>query len=377
MKHLIRLLTILVLIVLMTASGLAQSDLQQQTILMTFIPNIQFAPTYVAIEAGYFAEAGAEVSLEYLNEPEVVDLVAANENQFGIVSGEQVILAASQGRPIVYVYEWFQEYPIGIVYSADMQISSVNDFAGLHVGIPGRFGATYTGFTSLLQSADMVETDVNLEEIGFVAPEVFCVGAVDASVVYVNNEPIQIRNRAQNGDCGDVSDVNVLHVSEVIDLVSNGIITNQEIMDNDPEFVQAMVTAYDAGLSLTINNPARAYLLSAAHVEGLPLDDEFRAALETLADEQDVFLESNPDREAVATSREAMYTTLAEQFDSETLLQFEVLLASIELWDADQLGYTDAQSWVNMQDTLIALNQLESAIELESLYTNEFLPAGE
>ena len=72
-----------------------------------------------------------------------------------------------------------------------------------------------------------------------------------------------------------------------------------------------------------------------------------------------------------------MFSTLNEQFDSDTLLQFEVLLASIDLWDADQLGYTDAQSWVNMQDTLIALNQLDAAIDLEPLYTNEFLPEGD
>lgn len=377
MKYLSRLLIIFVLTILMVSSGLAQSDLQQQTILMTFIPNIQFSPMYVAIEAGYFAEAGAEVSLEYLSEPEVVDLVAANENQFGIVSGEQVILATSQGRSIVYIYEWFQQYPIGIVYSDDIEINSVEDLTGLHIGIPGRFGATYSGFTTLLESADMVETDVNLEEIGFAAAEVFCVGAIEASVVYVNNEPLQIRNRAQNGDCGDVSAVNVLPVSSIIDLVSNGLITNQEFIDTDPEFVRAIVGAYDAGLSLTINNPARAYLLSVAYIEGLPLNDNFRAALEALADEQDIFLETNPDREAISASHEAMYDTLAEQFDSETLLQFEVLLASIELWDADQLGYTDAQSWVNMQDTLIALNQLDAPIELENIYTNEFLPEGD
>jgi NitT/TauT family transport system substrate-binding protein len=253
----------------------------------------------------------------------------------------------------------------------------MSDFTGLHIGIPGRFGATYTGFTTMLESADMTESDVNLEEIGFVAPEVFCVGAIDASVVYVNNEPLQIRNRAQNGDCSDVSDVDVMSVSDVIDLVSNGIISNQETIDTDPDFVGSMIAAYDAGMSLTINNPARAYLLSAAYIEGLPLDDDFRAALETLADEQDTFLESNPEREAVAESRDAMYSNLSEQFDSETLLQFEVLLASIPLWDAEQLGYTDAQSWLNMQDTLIALNQLEAPIELESHYSNDFLPEGD
>ena len=364
-------------LLLLPSASFAQDDLEEQTLLMTFIPNIQFAPTYVAIEAGYFADAGYSVSLEYLDEPIVVDLVAADENQFGIVSGEQVILAGSQNRPIVYVYEWFQQFPLGIVYPDTIEADGIEDLADLRFGISGRFGASYIGLTSLLNSAGMVESDISLEEIGFSAPEVFCVGGVEASVIYVNNEPLQISNRAAQGDCGDVTGVNVLPIADVVDLVANGIITNQDMIDNNPEQVAAFVGAFDAGLALTINNPARAYLLSAPYIEGLPLDMGFEEALLTMADEQDEFLTTDPTREEIAASRAAQFETLAEQFDANTLLQYQVLLASIEIWDAEQLGYTDADSWSNMQDTLITLNQLEEAIDLEGLYSNDFLPAGD
>src|SRR4051812_19719196 len=66
---------------------------QPERFLLTFIPNIQFSPMYVSIEQGYFSEAGYDVSLEYLNEPDVIDLVAAGQVHFGVASGEQVILA--------------------------------------------------------------------------------------------------------------------------------------------------------------------------------------------------------------------------------------------------------------------------------------------
>lgn len=366
-------LTSILLILSLPITSIAQDDLDEQTLLMTFIPNIQFAPTYVAIEAGYFESAGFDVSVEYLDEPLVVDLIAAGENQFGIVSGEQVILAASQGRPVVYIYEWFQQFPIGIVYSDALEVDNINDLIDQRFGIPGRFGATYSGFISLLESADIAETDISLDEIGFAAPEVFCVGAVDASVIYVNNEPLQIRNRAQNGDCGDVTGVNVLPISEVIDLVSNGIITNQDMIANNPDTVSAFVGAFNQGVASTINNPANAYLLSAAQIEGLPLDDDFRTALETLAEEQDAFLLDSPSREAIADNRLAQYQVLSEEFDADTLLQYEVLLASIVLWDADQLGFTDVESWSNMQETLVTLGQLETIADLSTLYTNDFL----
>jgi NitT/TauT family transport system substrate-binding protein len=377
MKNLVRLIMVIVLSALLAFSATAQEEYDDLTILMTYIPNIQFAPMYVAMNGGFFESESLIVELEYLEEPTVVDLVAASEQQFGVVSGEQVILAASQGRPIVYIYEWFQQYPVGAVYSADREVTSFADFAGLRVGIPGRFGANYSGLVTFLDVADMTESDIEVQEIGFNAPEVFCVGAVDTAIIYINNEPLQIRNRAQQGDCGDVTDVNVLPIGDVVDLVSNGIITNQETRETNPELVQSVVRAYNDALALTINNPAQAYLLSASLIEGLPLSDDLETALELLAEQQTTFLETEPDTETLYASHQAMYETLAAQFDADTLIQFQVLLASIPLWNAEQLGYSDLASWENMQDTLIALEQLGEPVDLESIFTNEFLPASD
>jgi NitT/TauT family transport system substrate-binding protein len=371
MKNFHRIL-LLGLLLISSISVTAQEDTR---LLLTFMPNVQFAPAYVGIEAGFFEEAGFNVSLDYLDENVIVDLIATSEDQFAVVSGEQVILSASQSRPVVYVYAWFQDYPVGLVYSSELEVETMADLTNMRVGIPGRFGASYTALGAFLTASGMNETDIAVEEIGFNAPEVFCVGAVDAAVVYINNEPLQIQNRADAGDCGDVTEVSVLPISSAIELVSNGLVTNQDSVENDAEDVAAFVGAFDSALALTINNPARAYLMSATHVEGLlPPSDEYQTALEALAAEQDVFLESNPEREAIAESRAAMYESLAAEFDADTLLQFEILLASIELWDAEQLGLTNAESWVNMQDTLLGLGHLTDAVDLETLYTNEFLP---
>ncbi len=372
-----RIVMLFIILTMLVTPGMAQAQPEPHTLLMTFIPNIQFAPMYAAIGAGHFTDAGIDLTLEYLNEPDVVDLVASGQYQFGVVSGEQVILAAAGDRPVVYVYEWFQQYPVGVVSDAALEVESVSDLTGLRVGIPGRFGATYSGFTTLLETADMAETDVQLEEIGFAAPEVFCVGAVDASVIYVNNEPLQISNRATNGDCGEVAEVTVLYISDVVDLVSNGLITNQDTATNQPEFVREFVAAYDAGLRLTIQNPARAYLLSAPFIEGLPLDDALREAMEAQAAELETFAPGDLTMQERYEQHAAFRATLAESFDDETLLQFDVLLASIPLWDAERLGYTDLASWENMQETLLSLELLEAPVVLDTIYTNEFLPEAE
>lgn len=355
--------------------AIAQDDLAEERFLLTFVPNIQFSPLYVAIEQGYFQEAGYEVTVEYLNEPDVVDLVAAGQANFGMVSGEQVITAVSRQRPIVYVYEWFQQYPVGVVVDAASDIEQPSDLAGKRIGLPGRFGASYSGLTTLLMANDLTERDVELQEIGYVAPDVFCTGGtVDAVVVYLNNEPLQIQLRADAGECGDVESVRVLPVAESTDLVSNGVITSTDLLETDPDYVAAIVSGFDQGLRDVINNPARAYLLSEAHVEGLPLSDTLREQLTTLADEQDAFLAEDPTREEIAASRTTMLETLQSAItDPAERIQFQVLLASIDLWDAVQLGHSDIASWEAMQSILLELGSLDDAIELDGIFTNQFV----
>lgn len=372
MRNRIRIIVMTAIWLALAASARAQ--LIDERILLTFIPNVQFAPFYVGIESGRFAEAGFKVSLEHLQEPEVLDLVAVGQANFGIVSGEQVILARSRGRDVVYVFEWFQQYPVGLVYDSARDLSDLSNFKDMVIGVPGRFGASYSGLTTLLASAGLAEDEIDLREIGFNAPEVFCLGGVDAAIVYINNEPLRIQQLASAGDCGDVADVDVITVASQVDLVSNGLIVSRAILNEDPEAVTRMVGALGAAVRDVINNPAAAYLASLKHVDGLPTEDALVEALRAAAAQQELFLASAPDREEIAQSRQLLAAALAERFDSEALAQFSVLLRTIALWDADQLGFSDLQSWRAMSETLAAMGVLdEDAGALEDAFTNRFV----
>ncbi|MCC6892532.1 MAG: ABC transporter substrate-binding protein [Anaerolineae bacterium] len=368
---------VFLLLLLLSFSALtvhAQEEPTKQTFFLTFIPNIQFSPVYVALENGDFTAANIEVELEYSDEPLGVDLIAANERQFGLISAEEVIKARANGRPVVQVYEWFQKYPIGIVVSDSSGIESVADLKGRKVGVPGRFGASYNGLTALLTANGLTEADIALEAIGYNAPDVFCVGGVEAAVVYINNEPLQIQQRADEGNCNGVTGLRVFPVSDAVDMVSNGLLTNEQTIAENPELVSGMIAAFDAGLRTTINNPAEAYLISAKYVENLPMSDELKAALETAAAAQDEFLAANPDRAAIAESRAALLADLQETFDSATLIQFEVLLNTIDLWDADQLGLADTASWEATQSVLVDMKFVTTPIDMTTAFTNSFLP---
>lgn len=365
------------LLLALSASTVGAQTVVDQTFFLTFVPNVQFSPIYVALEKGYFAENGFNVTIEHGDENVGVDLIAAGERQFGLISGEEVIKARANGRPIVTIYEWFQRYPVGIVTAEGNGIESVADLAGRKVGIPGRFGASYNGLIAILTANGMTEDDIQLEEIGFSAPDVFCLGAIDASVVYINNEPLQIQQRADAGECGDVKQVKVFPVAAAVDMVSNGLVTNEETIASDPQLAQAMVTAFDAGLHDAINNPAEAYLISAKYVENLPLSDKLKTALEIAANGQESFLQGDPSHEAIAASRQALLDALSAQFDAAELIQLRVLMSTIELWDAEQLGYSNRFSWEVAQAVLMQMGFISDPINLDAAFTNDFLPGAE
>jgi NitT/TauT family transport system substrate-binding protein len=363
------------LLLIIVVPGVSAQTATDLTLFMTFIPNIQFAPVYVALEKGYFSDADINLTIQHGDEPDGLNLIAAGELQFGVIGGEQVILARANDRPVVYVYEWFQKFPVGVVAPSQIGIVTAADLKGRKVGIPGLFGASYTGIVALLAANDMTERDIQLDAIGFNAPEVVCLGGVEAAVVYINNEPLQIQNRADAAECGETTDLNVISISDAVDMVSNGLITNEATIAENPEMVRAVVAAFDRGVQDSINNPASAYLFSSLYVENLLTNEAFEAALETESANQDDFLSTSPDREVIAASRDAMLERLSEQFDAATLEQFRVLLNTIELWDADRLGYSDLASWEVTAETLTTMGFLQTQTDLEAAFTNDFLPA--
>jgi NitT/TauT family transport system substrate-binding protein len=290
---------------------------------MGFVPNVQYAPFYVADQKGYFAENGIEIDFDHsLFENDAVKLVGTDEIQFAIVSGEQVLLSRAQDIPLVYVFEWFQKYPIAVVSKSEAGIVEPSDLAGHSVGLPGRFGASYVGWRALLAEAGLTEDDVTTEEIGFTQVAAVSEDVVEAAVGYANNEPVQLTQAGY--------DVNVLYVSEYVDLVANGLVTNEKTLVENPDLVAAMVDAIARGLADVLADPDHAFTVSQDYVEGLDGDT---------ADAQRIVLDE-----------------------------------SVKLWEAPRLGMSDLSSWEQTQTVLLDSGLLAEPQDLEAVFTNEFVP---
>ena len=130
----VALLVLMVGIVAACGQGDQASPTEKVTLAMGFIPNVQFAPFYVAVEKGFFAEEGIDLEFDYGWETDLLKLVGSDELQFAIASGDQVILARSQGLPVVYVPNWYRRFPVCVVSLPQAVIHDPRALAGTNMG---------------------------------------------------------------------------------------------------------------------------------------------------------------------------------------------------------------------------------------------------
>jgi NitT/TauT family transport system substrate-binding protein len=328
-----RFVAVLVVIVLCAAGGFlsgcgpAEPEVPSQgvTLAMGFIPNVQFAPFYVALEKGYFADEGIEVEFDYGWETDLLKLVGGDELQFAIASGDQVVLARSQGLPVVYVMNWYRRFPVCVVSLTDAGIREPADLVGRRVGTPATYGASYIGWRALLDAVGLDEAEVELVSIGYTQPAALSEGQVDAAVCYAMNEPVQMRASGQA--------VDAIYVADYANLVSNGLITNEKSIRERPELVQSMVRAALRGLAYTLEHPDEAFDISLKHVPEAASDDETEA------------------------------------------INRDILAESVEFWAADpgELGRSDEASWRASQRIMQEMGLLGEEGDVTAMFTNQFV----
>jgi NitT/TauT family transport system substrate-binding protein len=314
-------LVVLCVPLLLAACGGKPTAATHLKVTLGYIPNIQFAPMYVTVSKGYFANEGLDVELAYMDENQAAALVGADEIQFAVISGEQVLLARAQELPVVYVAAWYQQYPVSVVAESAQGIHTPADLRGKTIGLPGLYGANYIGLRALLHAGGLTEADVTLDSIGYTQVESLVTGRDQVVSVYTANEPVQLRSRGYQ--------IDELRVADYVQLASNGIITNEKTIANNPDLVRRMVRAFLRGLSDTISDPETAYQISMNFVEGLTAGDP---------------------------------------------VQKQVLSTTIELWKTARLGASDPKAWENMQSVLLDMGLLTNPLDLSKAFTNEFIP---
>ena len=322
------LFVLMLMLVLVSFAGCAPAtestpkEMTDITVAMGFIPNVQFAPFYVTQEKGYFKEEGLNVTFDYGMETDLIKLLAADEIQFVVGSGDQVILARSQGLPIIYVLQWYQQFPVSIVSLAEKGIESPEDLVGRLVGTPAMYGASYVGWKAMVYGAGLPEAEINLQTIGYTQMASLLEGRVDAAICYVANVPVQLRQAGHQ--------INEFLVSDYIDLVSNGLLTNETSVNERSETVGALVRALTRGIEDTVANPDEAFEISLKYVP--------------------------------------------EAGGENSAAQRAVLNRSVELWRAEQVGISSRENWVASQEFMVEMGLVDETTDVDEMFTNKFVP---
>ena len=259
---------------------------EKVTLAMGFIPNVQFTPFYVAVEKGYFDEEGIEIEFDYGWETDLLKLVGSDELQFAIASGDQVILARSQGLPVVYVMNWYRRFPVCVVSLAEEGIDAPPDLVGQRVGTPVTYGASYIGWRALLDAVGLEETDVELISIGYTQVAALSEGQVDAAICYAMNEPVQLQAAGK--------ELNIIYVADYANLVSNGLITNEQTLQERSTLAQGIVRAALRGLADTLEHPDEAFDIALKYVPEAASDAETRAVNRAILDKSVEFWRASP-----------------------------------------------------------------------------------
>jgi NitT/TauT family transport system substrate-binding protein len=324
-----RFVLVLVLLIAVFLSGcfigvqktVDQPQPQALTIAMGFIPNVQFTPMYVAIERGYFADEGLEITLDYGMETDLLQRVGTNDLQFAIASGDQVVLARANELPVRYVLNWYNRFPVCVVSLAESGIIEPGDLAGKTVGTPAVEGASYIGWLAFAQQVGLDATNVNLQVIGYTQVASLVEGRVDAAICYALNEPIQLRTAGY--------EINTFYLDEYTALVSNGLITNDQTIEAQPELVEKVARAFLRGLRDTLDDTDAAFDIARAVIP---------------------------------------------EMDEETaLLQRAVLQESLSYWNREPLGANDPAAWEESVSFLRELELIGAGVNAEDLYTNRFV----
>jgi NitT/TauT family transport system substrate-binding protein len=228
------------------------------------------------------------------------------------------------GIPLVDVATIFQKYPVVLVVPTTSPIHTAADLRGHTIGVPGPYGATYTGLLALLHSAGLSTSDVDIKSIGFTQVAALLTHQVDAVVGYANNEPIQL---AAHGFA-----VRTINVWDVQPLVSNGLVVLSGELKQHPDVVRAIVEATLRGVRETMANPQEAVRISASYVPGLDQPAKLASALAELQ-------------------------------------------ATIPMWQgASKLGYNDPATWQAMASFLGSAGLVHGTINPAPAFTNAYLP---
>ena len=311
-------------------SGSSATGDADVTIGLTYIPNVQFAPVYVADAQGLYNDAGVTATVRHHGSDEgLLTALLAGQEDVVIASGDEAVVAASQGLDLVSIGQYYASYPGTVIVPADSPIATLVDLKGKTIGIPGEYGSSYYATLAAIKAGGLQTSDVTISSIGYTQQAALAAGQVDAVVGFTNNDVVQMRLSGL-----DIREIPLDDGSTP--LVAASIVTTREWAQSHPDAARAVVSATTE-------------------------------AMNAIAADPQVALDATAQWDTTLTDETSLGAANA------------VLAATVPLWlgdDARADGVQDLATWSSMVSFLSSIGVLEGDVDPSAIVTNEYADAG-
>jgi len=197
-------------------------DLVAVSLQLQWFPQSQFAGYYAALDQGYYAEEGLDVTIL----PGGVDIVpqqvvATGGAEFGLAWVPKALESNEQGTGLVNIAQVFQRSGTLQVSFKETGILTVDDFRGKRIGTWG-FGNEHEVIAAIRQAGmdpatDIIQVQQGFDMLQLLPPEAGGTAEVDAAEAMTYNEYAQVLETIdpETGELYQATDLNIIDYNDV------------------------------------------------------------------------------------------------------------------------------------------------------------------
>jgi diguanylate cyclase (GGDEF)-like protein len=218
---------------------------EQVRLQLRWLHQFQFAGYYMAVEKGFYAQAGLEVDIRPggPGTPKPIDLLLQGEVDFAIANSGLVI-ARMQGKPLVALAAIMQSSPITWIVRTDSDIYTPHDLAGKRVMLMPAPESAELRITLAREGVDLSHLEVQQTSFN---PQDLIDGNTDAFDGYISNEPFWLQQKGQAYRLINPREYGVNFYNDVLT-------TRETLLQQRPAQVEAFIQASLQGWQYALEN---------------------------------------------------------------------------------------------------------------------------
>jgi NitT/TauT family transport system substrate-binding protein len=258
----------------MTASSVSVHAADAVSVRLKWFNQAQFAGFYVAKDKGMYQAADLDVKVQP-GGPDfpAIQMVAGGNEQFGVSSADQILIARSKGVPVVAVAVLYRKSPFVLFSLKESGVTKPEQFAGKNIGLKVG-GNEELVYRAMLKKANVSAKTLTETPVKFDMTPLLT-GKLDVWPGYTINEVLTAREKG--------FDVNVMWPSDYgIDMYADTIFTTEKMIREQPDLVKRFVAATVKGWEAAATNPEEAATITVNQDKKLTYAHEFAMMKESI-----------------------------------------------------------------------------------------------